>query len=221
MKIKLFQTTGPDIKILWAATAAVTIRNYMKVCLREIRGIWDQGWVLDKHSVGSVCVGNNQYGHPIFETTRTEVGEANFQLKYRNDWTQTKPLAQAIADNIYPKLNNVGFIVPMPASNQRPRQPVTELAEELSAIVNKPMFQNLLTKSPTGTSIKNLNSKEEKISAIGESFSVNDEIENKGLWNVLVIDDLFHTGASMEAACKALRKYQKVRKIYVAALTWR
>jgi predicted amidophosphoribosyltransferase len=57
--------------------------------------------------------------------------------------------------------------------------------------------------------------------AIGNGFSVNDEITNVGKWNVLLVDDLFHTGASMEAACNALRAYPKVGKIYVAALTWR
>lgn len=191
----------------------------MKVCLRKIEGPWDEGWVLDKHSLSSVCVGQNELGHPIFETTRTEVGESIFQLKYRNDWAQAKPLAQAINNNIF--LNGVDFILPMPASNPRVRQPVTELANELGALLDIPVFDNVLMKASNGTSLKNLNSKEEKIKAIGNSFSVNDTITNNGSWNVLVIDDLFHTGASMEAACKALRAYPKVRKIYVAALTWR
>jgi len=157
----------------------------------------------------------------MFDTTRTDVGEATFQLKYRNDWAQIKPLAQAIADQIYQKLASVGFIVPMPASTQRYRQPVTEVAKELAGLVNVPVFENLLLKAATGKSLKDLHTKEEKIAAIGDSFSVNDEITNQGIWNVLVIDDLFDTGASMEAACKVLRAYPKVGKIYVAALTWK
>ncbi|MDK9723296.1 MAG: ComF family protein [Sterolibacteriaceae bacterium MAG5] len=193
----------------------------MKVSLREIVGPWDEGWVLDKHSVGSVCIGHNEYGHPVFETTRTEVGEATFQLKYRGDWAQARQLAQAISDHIYPKLANVGFIVPMPASTQRPRQPVTEVANELGKLVKLPVFDKLLLKTANGKSLKNLNTKDEKIEAIGDSFNVNDAITNDGQWNVLVVDDLFHTGASMEAACKVLRAYPKVRKIYVVALTWR
>jgi predicted amidophosphoribosyltransferase len=84
-----------------------------------------------------------------------------------------------------------------------------------------PVFTDLLRKAHTGKKLKDLNTKEEKTEAIGDSFSINDEITNEGQWNVLVIDDLFHTGATMEAACKVLRKYPKVAKIYVAALTWR
>ncbi len=193
----------------------------MKVSLRQIRGPWDNGWVLDKHTLRSIYLGDDEYGHPRYDTTRTEVGEATFQLKYRNDWAQAKPLAKAIADHICPKFAKVGFIVPMPASVQRTRQPVTEVAKELGALVTVPVFNNILLKAAIGTSLKNLNTKEEKIKAIGNSFSVKDEIENNGKWNVLVVDDLFHTGASMETACNVLRTYSKVRNIYVAALTWR
>lgn len=190
----------------------------MKVSLRQIRGLWDEGWVLDKHSVSSVYRGPGPHD---FDTIRTEVGEATFQLKYRQVWAQAKPLAQAIADNIYPKLSQVGLIVPMPASSQRARQPVTEVANELGAIVKIPVFSNVLIKAKDGKSLKDLSSKDEKIDAIGDSFSVNDGISNIGKWNILVVDDLFHTGASMETACKVLRTYPKIGRIYVAALTWR
>lgn len=177
--------------------------------------------MLDKHSVSSVYLGDDEHGHPQFNTTRSEVGEATFQLKYRNDWAQAEPLAQAIASNIYPKLSEVGFIVPMPASSQRARQPVTEIANKLGAILKVPVLHNVLIRAKNGKPLKDLSTKDEKIEAIGSSFSVNDEITNNGQWNVLVVDDLFHTGASMETACKALRTYPKVGKIYVAALTWR
>lgn len=193
----------------------------LNVALRQICGPWNDGWVLDKHTLKSVYLGDDAYGHAQFDTTRSDVGEATFQLKYRNDWAQAKPLAQTIADHIYPKFSQVGFILPMPASTQRPRQPVTEVAKELGALVKVPVFNNILLKAANGTSLKNLNTKEEKVEAIGNSFSVNDAITNDGKWSVLVVDDLFHTGASMEAACRVLRTYPKVGSIYVAALTWK
>lgn len=193
----------------------------MKVALKQIYGPWDAGWILDKHTLSSQCVGHNAQGHPVFDTTRTEVGEATFQLKYRSDWTQVQPLAQTLADHVFPKLASVGFILPMPASTARNRQPVTEIAESLGGIVGKVVFTDLLCKAANGQSLKDLGTKQEKMDAIGDSFSVKDKIANDGAWNVLLVDDLYHTGASMEAACKVLRAYPKVKKIYVAALTWR
>lgn len=193
----------------------------MNVSLRQVHGPWDDGWVLDKHSLGSICVGHNAYGHPVFETTRTEVGEATFQLKYRSDWSQAAPLAQAIASYILPKLPKIGFIIPMPASTYRPRQPVNEVANELGRQVNVPVFNNILLRAAGGKSLKDVATKEEKIEILKGGFSIQDMIPSEGVWDVLIVDDLFHTGASLEAACQALRGYPKVRRIYAAALTWR
>lgn len=193
----------------------------MKVSLREIHGPWDSGWVLDKHMLKSTYLGEDAYGHPQFDNERTDVGEATYQLKYQSDWSQVERLAKALADHVYPKFRNVGLIVPMPATKTRRRQPVTEVVEELGKLVGTPVFTELLLKAPNGKSLKDLSTKQEKIDAIGGSLSVNDCIEGDDRHNLLLVDDLFDTGASMQAACKVLSAYPKVRKIYVAALTWK
>lgn len=192
----------------------------MKTNVTEIQGAWSKGIVLDKHTLSSVCTGYNEYGHPIFDTTRSEVGESLFQLKYRNNWSKIKPLAQAIADSLI-NLPQFSFIVPMPPSNPRTKQPVSELAIALGKILDIPVFNNLLQKTHNGQSLKDLATRAEKDAALKDSFSIRDEIRNQGKWDVLLIDDLYHTGASMEAACNALKLYNKVNNVYVAALTWR
>lgn len=193
----------------------------MDVVLRKLRGPWNAGWALNKHMLRSTYLGDDEYGHPRFHSVRTDVGEAAFQLKYRQDWSQAGHLAKALLEHVVPKCAGIGLIVPMPASTVRARQPVTELALALGSLSGIPVFPDLLRKAGNGKSLKDLQTKEEKIEAIGDSFTAYDAIEGDGLWNVLIVDDLFHTGASMEAACAALRKYSKVRKVYVATLTWR
>lgn len=193
----------------------------MNVNLKQIHGNWSEGWALDKHMLKSEHLYDDQYGNPHFQSTRSEAGEATYQLKYKRDTSKATALAEAIAHNIYPKFPKIGFIVPMAASTIRSVQPVTLVARELERLVNVPMFENILQKLPNGTKLKDLHSKEEKLNAIGGTLSINDEITNEGKWNVLIVDDLFDTGASMEAACEVLKTYSKVNNIYVATFTWK
>lgn len=193
----------------------------MQVNLREIKGPWLSGWVLDKHTVSSTFLGNDEHGHAQFETIRTEAGEATFRLKYRQDWTQAEFLAAAVAEHIYPRLNDVGLIIPMPASKIRARQPVPEVANALGNIVKRPVFTDMLYKSGDTPPLKDLHTKDEKLAALGSSISVNEIIRSEGAWNALLIDDLYDSGASMESACNALKKYRKIKGIYVVALTWK
>lgn len=192
----------------------------MKVALRQVRGPWAQGWVLDKHIEYSRFLGHDESGRKQFDTLRTEVGEATYQLKYRGQWDRVPVLAQAIAESICPKLADIGFIVPMPPSKHRARQPVIEIARALGERIKLPVFENLLLKQPTGTAVKDLGTRDEKLAALANALKVHDEIASQGQWNALLVDDLFDSGASMEAAAKVLGAYAKVRNVYVAALTW-
>ncbi len=98
---------------------------------------------------------------------------------------------------------------------------MTEIAEALGKIVNKPVFDELLTKSANGQQLKDLTIKADKQALLANSFTLHEGIGNEGCWNALLIDDLYHTGASLEAACTVLRSYGKIGKIYVATVTWR
>lgn len=196
----------------------------MKVNLRDLTGNWSSGYALDKHMISSTYIGVNEYGREQFDNVRTEVGEATYQLKYKQDWSQAAPLAKAIFDHIFPKLSAVGLLIPMAASTHRPRQPVLEVTKELGKLAGLPVFENLLAKQAGGSSLKNLTTKDEKNEALtksGFTLTTTDGFTTDGPWNALVIDDLYHTGASMEAACAVLSAHPKIKKIYVATLTHR
>ena len=196
----------------------------MQTNVRMIEGNWDFGVVLDKHTVKSVPIGENQFGHMQFDTTRTEIGEALFQLKNRNDWKQVGPLADELHNVAFTMFKKVGLIVPVPASKHRARQPVFELAKALAQRTKLTSFEDIVrtAPAPAGTpQLKDLNTKAEKAEVLAGRFSINDEITGDGRWNALVVDDLYHTGASLEAVCGALATYTKIDKVYVAALTWR
>ncbi|PHS38999.1 MAG: hypothetical protein COA91_06630 [Robiginitomaculum sp.] len=89
--------------------------------IRKIEGNWDLGFSLDKHTIRSVLTGYNEYGRMTFDTTRTEIGEAIYQLKYQQDWEQVQPLAAEFVSTVLPKFRNIGLLIPAPPSTRRSR----------------------------------------------------------------------------------------------------
>ena len=190
----------------------------MEVNIQQVHGNWNLGYSLAKHVLHSVCTGENQWGHPEFDTTRSEPGEALFQLKYRNNFTQVEPIAQQLYNSLSSCFRSASLIIPMPASRTRTRQPVTEIARSLAAKMSIPCYENLLVKTTVTPQMKDIGSREEKISTLVSAFSVNDLL-HQGLYDVLLVDDLFDSGSSLEAATTVLREYGKIRNIYVAVVT--
>jgi predicted amidophosphoribosyltransferase len=164
-------------------------------------------------------LGHNQFGRAEFDTKRTEIGEAVFQLKYRNDTSKIDPLAETMVQNLKSAFQSAPLVIPMPPSKSRGTQPAVELARKVAEKMELPFFENILMKKGTTPQMKDIGSKEERINALMGCFYINDGIQNNGCWDVLVIDDLYSSGASLSAAAQVLRTYQKVRKIFVAAFT--
>ncbi len=196
----------------------------MEVQVKKIEGSWDLGYVLHKHTLSSVYLGVDGWGHDRFENTRSEPGEALYQLKYRNDWSQVEPLALQIKETLFPLFDKIGLIIPMPASTVRVKQPVNELAYALGKLTKVPVFDEMIVKAPApagSPALKNLLTRAEKDAALAGRITVNETISNNGCWNALLLDDLFDTGATMNAVCQALRSYTKINRIYTAAITWK
>ena len=70
----------------------------IKINPKEIKGSWDQGYVLDVHTISSTMIGYNEFGHPEFDTLRSELGEMVYRLKYKGDKGVIAPVVEAIAD---------------------------------------------------------------------------------------------------------------------------
>lgn len=196
----------------------------MKVNVRKLDGSWDLGYALDRHTLSSVYLGEDAYGHPRFATTRSEPGEALYQLKYQGDWSQVGLLAVQVQSTLLPLFGKISLIIPMPASTARARQPVNEIANELGKLTKIPVSDDIVVKAPApegSPQLKNLRSREEKDAALEGRFSINPSITSEGFWNALLLDDLFDTGATMDAVCKVLRTYKKINHIYAASITWK
>lgn len=190
----------------------------MDVNIKEISGVWALGLSLDKHTTSSTPIGYNNFGHMQFDTVRPEAGEALFQLKYRSDYSQVPLIAQQMVASFSKIFSSVNLVIPMPPSKARPRQPVVEIAQEYARLTGIPCYENLLVKTSDTPPMKDIATREEKVSTLMGALTVCDVLKDNGN-DVLIIDDLFDSGSSLEAATNILRGYIKIRNIFVATVT--
>ncbi len=181
----------------------------------RIWGNWKEGYAIDLHTTSSEHLGYNEYGHPIFDTKRSEIGELLYKLKYRHNKEVIDDIIKMISPfvSIWTKKLNIDVIIPMPPSNKsRKYQPVSVIAEALSSELDLYYCDDSLTKNSDIQS-KNLDEK----SVISHSMTSNKHFTRKV--NVLVIDDLYKSGASMNEAVRILSEDKNVANVYVLALT--
>ena len=73
---------------------------------RKITGNWVSGYALDLHTLSSVHLGVNEAGLDVFDTTRSEMGELLYRLKYNGDKTAAKEIVDTAAAFVKPSLKN-------------------------------------------------------------------------------------------------------------------
>lgn len=192
----------------------------MKIDPQEIKGSWTYGWALDLHTLSSVCIGEDEWGHPIFENTRSEIGEAVYKLKYKDDRSQVDSIAKIMADFIRgnKELSDVSVIIATPPSNTtRPFQPVPAIASAIGATLGISVPTDYLHKIKQTSVLKNIEGAQQRYAELKGAFKVVDE-RYKG-YHVLIIDDLFRSGETLNAICDALISQGKVGKISVVTAT--
>ena len=178
----------------------------------RIYGVWDEGIVLDNHMLKSIFLGYDENGKEKFENTRTEIGELVYKFKYQKDKGSLTKIIDLIKD-ILEKWNlkeKIDIVIPVPPSNKtREYQPVFEIAKEIAKLLNKECKTDILLKE------SNLQVKDGY--NISGTIKQNKQFENKT--NILVIDDLYSTGATLNEVCKTLKQDKNIVKIYCLVMT--
>lgn len=182
-----------------------------------LRGAWKQGFALDVHTTSSTFVGHNEYGHPEFATTRSPLGELLYRLKYKHDDSVIEEIADTAAEFIKASKARIDAIVPMPASNVRSVQPVIQIADALGKRLGVPVLEKCVSKTKRTPQLKDVYNYEERRNLLEGAFKVNRE-ESAGR-SVLLFDDLYRSGATMNAVARELAKAGEAREVFVLALT--
>lgn len=209
----------------------------MQVNVRELKGNWDLGYALDDYSSHSRLIFMDDEGHAAYETVtrrpvytdeqgntdlesyRTECGQKLYELKYLHEISAAQPISNALAEAIFPLFGRVDLIVPVPPSVPRRIQPVMELATRLGQLTDTHVADGLITKQPAIRPMKGVPTRIQRIAELrGRIRLKSSTITSGGPFNVLVLDDIIDTGATMQTVCEALNGWDKIRRIYVAAV---
>ena len=188
----------------------------MEIHPKEIKGSWDQGYVLDVHTISSTMIGYNEFGHPEFDTVRSQLGELVYRLKYKADKGAIPTVVEVTASFVGSWGIKPDAIVPMPPSKQRSFQPVVELAGELARALKIPLNTESLKKTKTTQQMKDVGDFAARVATLEAVFTSDKGLEGK---TVLLFDDLFQSGATMNVAARTLKSQGLVKSVYALALT--
>ncbi|MCX5894045.1 MAG: ComF family protein, partial [Deltaproteobacteria bacterium] len=142
-----------------------------------------------------------------------------YQLKYKQEQNVIADLVEVAINFINNNWKDIiDAIIPIPPSRTpRKFQPVLEIAKGISAGIRIPCFDNILVKVKEKPELKNVFDFHERLAILTNNFIVNDNLS--GLKQILLFDDLFRSGATLNAATEALSNKGIVEKVYVLTLT--
>ena len=189
----------------------------MQIDPRQIKGPWKAGYTLAAHTLSAEFVGYNEQGHPQFNTVRSEIGEAVYQLKYQGRIAEATALAAAAADFVTAKWGSIDAVVAVPPSKQRKVQPVPAIAELIAIRLEVAHISSSLRKIKETPELKSVADFNARTASLAGAFSAAaSSFEGK---NVLLVDDLYRSGASMQAAAVAILQQGLAAAVYALALT--
>lgn len=183
---------------------------------KKIVGNWRSGIALDFHTTSSTPIGHNEAGYMQFETIRPEIAELLYQLKYRGDQTAAPKIIEAAAKFIAPHREKFDMIVPVPASTTRAIQPVSILADGIGAAVKLAVTACVTPTRPT-TQLKGVTDPAQRKQLLDGLYAV-DARQTTGK-NVLLFDDLYRSGSTMNAITDLLLGAGQAGNVYALTIT--
>lgn len=155
-----------------------------------------------------------------WNTIRPPIGEELYRLKYWREQHRADIIARAAA-NFLEKLNqtwDIHVIIPMlPSDVEREFQPVQEMANAIGKKVSINVVHDYLIKIKQTSQLKDVDNPRERRKILKGAFAIKDSrYKDK---NVLIFDDLYRSGTTMNAVASIFRKQGMVNNVYALTIT--
>ena len=181
----------------------------------KLEGNWTKGWAFDLHTISSRPTGYSQSGRLIFDTTRPEMGELINRLKYRGEREVIGEIISLLAP--IKNIDTFDVIIPVPSSKGRNFQPAAAIAEALGKQRGVRVLKDYLSKSGKDE-IKNIENPENRPEMVKKQISISGKDDLSGK-KVLLLDDVYDTGATLNFCCTILKEQAKVGSVSVLTMT--
>jgi len=185
---------------------------------KRISGNWTEGFALDFHSLSSEYIGDDEYGRPQFDTTRSEIGELLYRLKYKEDKSVLGDIITTASEFIKSTNWPVDIVVSVPPSRTgRAFQPVPLLAEGIAKALGVDVCADCIVKVKETAELKDIFGFEERLRILKDAFEIRDPVVIGR--SVLLFDDLYRSGAILNAVAGILQQEGKAKNVYALNLT--
>jgi competence protein ComFC len=184
----------------------------------RIPGRWRIGYALDYHTVSSLYVGDDEFSHPIFDTKRTEIGELLYRLKYKSDLKVLENIVNITEEFLRSWNPPIELIVPVPPTKlNRTNQPVLIIAKSLGERLKLPVIDQAISRLKQIPELKTVYDFEERLRLLDKAFEIDSSWVGEN--RVLLFDDLFRSGATMNAITAMLYDKGFVNDVYALTIT--
>lgn len=189
----------------------------MKINPMVIDGNWKEGYTLDYFMLESNYKGEDIFGYPIFDVKYSEIGKAMNELKYHKEYNKALEIAETVTRFIKEEWGieeKIDGIIATPPTYQREIQPLFQIVKHLGENLEKPISLDFFRKL-NPEELKRL-PQEKKMELFKNSIIKERKLTKRG--SILLIDDIFSTGATLKNLCELLKSDIYVDDIYVLTI---
>lgn len=187
---------------------------------QKLFGVWAEGWALDYHTISSKPIKDKDGNITGWDTKRPPIAEELYRLKYWREQYRVSYIARTAADflNECKSKWSLDLIIPVPPSDTtRDFQPVYEMAKAIGRMIGLPVDLHTLKKVKSTSQLKDIYNPNIRREILKDAFGIPvNALRGK---SVLIFDDLYRSGETLNAVCDVVLNKGNARAVYVLTIT--